>query len=242
MGNVHSGFSKAANKVIEYIDNEYKPRKNDIIWIMGHSRGAAITNLVADHYITNGFKNIYAYGFATPNVSTKTKKTNRILNIINSGDFVPYVPLSNWGYSKNGTNRTFTMNSDMKELFKAYTGKSVYKGMSKKENSELLNHFNIICNGSKSGYFVTIKPSSIQGIKLISPKLYMQSGVALLMNDKESVKNTGKTLMGGYSVYSHSYAYLTSHLALEQAVNPKIFDAHCMETYLAIVNGAVPSV
>ena len=240
LGDVHSGFSKAADKVIKYIDSEYKPRKNDIIWIMGHSRGAAITNLVADHYITNGFKNIYAYGFATPNVSTKTRKTKRILNIINSGDFVPYVPLSNWGYSKNGTNRMFTMNSNMKELFKDIRFPNMRTGEDMSEIETEL--FNKICNGSKNGYFVTVKPSSIQGIKLISPKLYMQSGVALLMNGKESVINTGYTLMVGYSVYSHSYAYLTAHLALNQVVNPKIIDAHCMETYLAIVNGAIPSV
>lgn len=110
----HYSFNESARRVMgevnEYI-NEHPQLKNkdDLkIWITGHSRGAAVANLVAAELSRDArlaFKsNIYAYTFATPNV-TKSKIAgdySNIYNFVNNDDFVTLVPLVEWGYTKYG--------------------------------------------------------------------------------------------------------------------------------------------
>ena len=81
--------------------------------VTGHSRGAAVANLLAKDLTDNfGASNVYAYTFATPNV---TKKYNtyvsyrNIFNLVNAEDFVPFMPLpiQGWSYSKYGTTLAF---------------------------------------------------------------------------------------------------------------------------------------
>ena len=81
---------------------------NPIYLITGHSRGAAVANLLAETLNnTVGTSNVFAYTFATPNV-TKTPNLSRsnIYNFCFEDDFVPQVPLADWGYGKHG--KTFT--------------------------------------------------------------------------------------------------------------------------------------
>ena len=116
----------------------FKPQKFKVL-ITGHSRGAAAANILAARVtaninayineavaplaantpiyenadITINKEDIYAYTFATPNVTnstdTQSGNFNNIYNFVNPEDFVPYMPLAakvnDWGYWKFG--RTF---------------------------------------------------------------------------------------------------------------------------------------
>lgn len=99
------------------------------IVITGHSRGAAVANLLAKEMIdmkngsiaqkgkTKTIKSVCSYNFATPNC-TLSKSTNlgeysTIFNFCFEDDFVPQVPMSNWGYNKYG----ITFSTDSEELF-----------------------------------------------------------------------------------------------------------------------------
>jgi len=140
---VHAGFRMSATDLEKELDKYIKSipdinRNNTKIFITGHSRGAAVANLVAgelsrdQQYTTKD--NIFAYTFATPN-HTQGPLTyyDNIYNIVNDEDFVPYMPLSTgqWNYKKYGITRTFptqgnsTYNSligRMQSKFKNLTG------------------------------------------------------------------------------------------------------------------------
>ncbi len=112
---VHEGFYRAMQNVhssLIYYLLKHKIDPDDTFFLItGHSRGAAVSNLLgATLCDQNVFKpqNLYVYTFATPNVSTEEKtKLDRygfIWNIVNASDVVPTVPPNrgNWTYKKYG--------------------------------------------------------------------------------------------------------------------------------------------
>ncbi len=107
----HAGFSKAADLALENIEEycaQYNIKANDTeIFITGHSRGAAVANMVSARLIDKGdFKNISAYTFACPNTTmteaSQNEKYRSIVNIVNPQDFICYIPLPQWGYKRYG--------------------------------------------------------------------------------------------------------------------------------------------
>ena len=109
-GGRHPGFDTAANKVIENLDsvfaNDGIAASDTTILFTGHSRGAAVANILAAHYNTNNefapSDNIYAYTFACPAVTKHPSEDSNIFNFNITGDAVPAVPLAAWNYYRNG--------------------------------------------------------------------------------------------------------------------------------------------
>lgn len=106
----HYSFQKAADAVTEEIENTYG--NNTKIVVTGHSRGAAVANLVAKALSDNSMYKVYAYTFATPNCISKKEAFcnpyNNIFNYLFDDDFVTYMPLAdaNWQYGRYGTTYT----------------------------------------------------------------------------------------------------------------------------------------
>lgn len=107
----HAGFSKAAELAIQNVNNymsRHSLNKSDTeIFVTGHSRGAAVSNLVSAQLIDeNKFKSVCAYNFACPNTtmieSAEDEKYKSIINILNPQDFICYIPLPQWGYKRYG--------------------------------------------------------------------------------------------------------------------------------------------
>ena len=113
----HLGFMLAAASLHDDLETYVGRLTSGVankIYLTGHSRGAAVVNLIASRLIDNKIigmpGNIYAYTFATPNVTTSVSAQNAaayagIFNIVNPEDFVPYVPLykpAGWNYWKYG--------------------------------------------------------------------------------------------------------------------------------------------
>ncbi len=112
---IHEGFRKVRSIVMEVLYNYLKEHRINLkkakFLITGHSRGAAVSNLIGYELAgKKGFNtdNIYVYTFASPNVTLETDtsdtKYNFIWNIINAEDAVPTLPLyyDKWTYSKYG--------------------------------------------------------------------------------------------------------------------------------------------
>ncbi len=113
----HEGFSEASWEVLKtltkYINElyDYDKIKGKLrFWITGYSRGAAVANATATRLVKiYGSDNIYAYCFATPqwvNIEQDTIYNDIdcscIHNILNPGDVVPTVALSQWGFGRMG--------------------------------------------------------------------------------------------------------------------------------------------
>jgi hypothetical protein len=105
----HKGFDVAANRVLAKV-NDYLSRHSlnagasKAIWITGHSRGAAIANLLGAHFEKDPNFLSFTYTFAAPNPTTDAGAGayRTIFNIVNQDDTIPYLPLSNWGFRKYG--------------------------------------------------------------------------------------------------------------------------------------------
>ncbi|MCR5762181.1 MAG: lipase family protein [Treponema sp.] len=112
---LHEGFLKATyivqDAVKQYIKTENLDTKKIKVLVTGHSRGAAITNLLAAAFsVERTFpeEHIFAYTFASPNVTTAknihSKQFAFIWNIVNAEDIVPTMPPNRkgWKFSKYG--------------------------------------------------------------------------------------------------------------------------------------------
>lgn len=118
---LHEGFAKARDLIhlsfVSYLLRHKIDVDNCYILITGHSRGAAISNLIGaqicdkdDFLETN---KTYVYTFACPNNTTAqdsgASRYNIIHNIVNPEDAVPMVPpnVEGWDYSRYGLTYTF---------------------------------------------------------------------------------------------------------------------------------------
>ena len=139
---MHKGFNITANRIMNELDkyisqHSYADRgmKKSIL-ITGHSRGAAIANIIGKEYEDryNRNKNIkpYTYTFGTPRVSLESKSKLRsyktIFNIVNEDDVVTYLPMKSWGYERYGRDIEFSIDSS-NALKKAWLYKKYAKTM-----------------------------------------------------------------------------------------------------------------
>ena len=112
---LHAGFIRATEQVQTAFYAYLLEKKIDVhassFLITGHSRGAAVANLLGAQLIENRLfsaQNLHVYTFATPNVTTDANagdaKYGFIWNIVNAEDIVPCVPLArnDWRYRKYG--------------------------------------------------------------------------------------------------------------------------------------------
>ncbi len=112
---LHEGFSKTSlrvyTKLLTYlVSHKMNPAETAVV-ITGHSRGAAVANLLGASLRETKLFNlerVYVYTFAAPNVTTSKINTEEgydyIWNIVNGEDLVPSVPfnIAQWQYRKFG--------------------------------------------------------------------------------------------------------------------------------------------
>ena len=103
-GTIHEGFNtteKAVHKKLNSYIKKNKLKKGSMVfWVTGHSRGAAVADIMAKRLSDTYGKNaVYAYTFAAPKVTkSRDKDTSRYTNIynyINPDDLVTTLPPEN---------------------------------------------------------------------------------------------------------------------------------------------------
>ena len=110
-GGDHSGFREAANDVSSILSSYLTNAKNITLWFTGHSRGAAVANLLAHDYASR--YRTCAYTFACPNVSQVASPSGSIWNFNNDMDFVPKVPPEFLAYGRYGHDYTISQPSTL---------------------------------------------------------------------------------------------------------------------------------
>ena len=117
----HYTFNASAKDIKKQLDSyisEHKIKK-PLVVVTGHSRGAAAGNILATDITGNSnYEKVYAYLFATPNVTkSPNKNLKNVINVCNELDFVAYIPFSaefanySWGFLKNGVTYSFNSKS-----------------------------------------------------------------------------------------------------------------------------------
>ena len=161
---MHEGWYNAAKKALAFI-NEYITAKNITgkvkIWIAGFSRGGATANLTAglldnmidknEKVLPNGatlaHNDLYAYTFEAPqgaNYNSKNVKKpgdsiyNNIFNVVNPNDLVPKVAMSQYGFTRFGTDKFITTEFYDPANFKA--NRNVFKAMYVADNMNWNNY------------------------------------------------------------------------------------------------------
>jgi len=109
----HYGFHEATKEVrkhfLDYVKkygaDDEKPEQCKV-WIMGHSRGAAVANILGGAFLVeDGYSrsNVFTYTFACPNaVKGTAPAVNNVFNYNIGGDLVPNVPVEQWNFSRYG--------------------------------------------------------------------------------------------------------------------------------------------
>ena len=248
-GKYHEGFNIASDKVVtivkKYIQSEHL--QNVKLWITGHSRGAALTNMVAIKMIDAGSiraDQIYAYGFATPQYTTRSGSGySTIINYVSPHDFVPYVAPAEWGYKRFGHNIVFddTISGTAIAKYNSYSGRKVYFGKSS-YRKKLVKAFVKLGKNPLEYGVVRSWPLgdtvSGYGKVMFSAKEVAQNGIALFMTkDKdEGLDNCLK-----YSANSSEVLTLMTLLGSGEALMNYITDTHSMLMYLAWIDTLYPT-
>lgn len=143
--NNHKGFDVASNRILGALEkyiNKYVSNADTAIWVTGHSRGAAIANIVGAKLVDKG-NTVFCYTFATPNTTindnANATKYNCIFNYINQDDFVPAVPMSTWDFTRYGKSAVLDINGTMEKEWERLTGIKDYNPISKKHLDNLVN-------------------------------------------------------------------------------------------------------
>lgn len=135
----HKGFYITEERikafVSQYVAVYLSNAENLTYWITGHSRGAALANILAARLIDEG-NDVFAYTFATPSTtisdSKNESKYSSIFNFANTSDFVTYVPLKEWSFGCFGVTKALSIeDSKLESEWSKQTGVSEYNAMNK---------------------------------------------------------------------------------------------------------------
>lgn len=129
--NNHAGFDIAANRIMgvvsDYIKLNHLNESEIAYWVTGHSRGAAIANIIGANLEDAGAES-FTYTFAAPNttLSLNAKSYRTIFNVINTDDFVPCLPMEGWGYRRYGRIASVSVAGSFEKEWEEMTGKHDY--------------------------------------------------------------------------------------------------------------------
>lgn len=141
----HMGFDITATRVMKVIDKYISDHgiseKDIVLWITGHSRGAAVANIVGVRELEEKKRHeCFVYTFACPKTTTTYNTIARsykyIFNIINEDDIITELPLSSWGFKQYGVPKTSSLenNTYTKAVWESKFGDSYLSNSSKRSN------------------------------------------------------------------------------------------------------------
>ena len=151
----HRGFDVCATRLMRYLKTYYldeyvkpaldaAPEATLTYWLTGHSRGAAVANLMGSYLVDEGAR-VFDYTFAAPyntaNTEASAEKYDCIFNLVNSNDFIPMLPMTEWGFTRYGKTASVDASQYASDI-KAATG-SDYSGnyLTASDMSTLLGKF-----------------------------------------------------------------------------------------------------
>jgi hypothetical protein len=255
-GNTHNGFKLAEQELFNSLDayitaNGLTDRTRNKFFITGHSRGAAVANLLAARLNFNqNFcmrQNMFAFTFATPNVIKRSEITfpelyRNTYNFVNAEDFVPYLPLfaNGWDFWKYGTtyvipNTGLTGTSaalleDFQKRYKAFTGNDYIGFRQFGTTQNVIERMHNLARNVDEFY---TRNHWVGGITSIAPQKYFDVIARINANDGNFIDNLG--VLGSYmgSYRSITNYFLVDSLAVWKGADPRVSESHDHRLYLA---------
>ena len=131
----HKGFDIPATRILkclkEYEAKSYLDKSvKKTYWVMGHSRGAGIANIIGARLVTDS-KDVYTYTFASPGTTTASNAEDTnvykgIYNVINKDDVIPRLPVAKWGFKHYGKCYRSSVADNYEKEWESLTGKTDY--------------------------------------------------------------------------------------------------------------------
>lgn len=188
-GEYHNGFEHSSacieQQLLRYLKSVKADKRRCKILICGHSKGGACANIIGARLaVSFGSDRIYCYTFACPNTARKEKLSGSfyggIFNLVNSLDFIPFVPLEGWGFGKFGT--TIDLLSDG----------------AKKDNTDLAEK-------TKSAFFKLTKGGNLEIFDTfeISSKEFLQSVYSIAKTDDDYYTKRFRINDADYSLFDY---------------------------------------
>ncbi len=172
-------------QLLRYLKSVKADKRRCKILICGHSKGGACANIICARLaVSFGSDRIYCYTFACPNTARKEKVSGSfyggIFNLVNSLDFIPFVPLDRWGFGKFGT--TIDLLSDG----------------AKKDNTDLAEK-------TKSAFFKLTKGGKLEIFDTfeISSKEFLQSVYSIAKTDDDYYTKRFRINDADYSLFDY---------------------------------------
>ena len=144
----HYGFYTAAEQVENALYGRLKnsnqcDAEHTIVLTTGHSRGAAVANIVAGKLSTDSKysqyvnkKHIFGYTFACPSVSKNADTTlTNIYNYNNPGDLIPELPKNEWGYQRYGITKKLDLENEFDKEIWDNVGERFFNSFEKNFNA-----------------------------------------------------------------------------------------------------------
>lgn len=247
--NTHRGFTLAKDGLMsslrDYISGLGIQGTSTKILVTGHSRGAAVANLVAAELCDASYAakaNVYSYTFATPAVTTDSRRSeghyNNIFNIVSGEDFVTQVPLKKWNYGRYGI--------DLLLPSRSYYGSGytrVFNKMSSEYFALVGKEFEAYPNGTQAVRNVCdnvhkLAPTVVEFYRRIhSPSIttyeYFYGIAKFLVDGYSQIVSVLGTSVGDYTPIA--YFFVVNH-----SLNGRIFAAHGMASYYSWLTTCTP--
>lgn len=247
--NEHYGFLSAMEKIY----NEVKPLlagSNKKVLITGHSRGAAVANLLSERLMNSSVvnqNNLFAYTFATPNVTKTPNKRNNIFNFANNDDFVTLVPLAKWQYQKHGITRVFdvrlqtNLSDPMKTTYSILTEKN-FKTAGKNSVANAIKSMHSLAPTPQHYYMqrndLSLYKYCMSGLATIQAKdngdylKSMEPAAAYTLKGEACVAGVSFVTLFNNTKDMPDYANLSTFFVVNSAINRVIVDNHATESYI----------
>lgn len=117
----HEGFKRSADEALEglqrYLDRVGIDGSQALLWLVGHSRGAAVANVMGalidedTHHLGFSPDRVWVHTFAcslgTRRADAHDAVFDNIFNVDNPEDYIPRIPLRSWGFRRFGRDLYF---------------------------------------------------------------------------------------------------------------------------------------